>query len=307
MLGPGSFTGAPPWTIMLTVRERSTFVVARNPDPHSTLPYLLRIPLEGGIALKAREPWPRSARVYCHPLEEPWPEGAEVVEEVPVRVCRRRGPAVDLVLDRARNNRAQFVFTRVRERPAIFWQTQKTARAARPGVRVPSRRSGTPGPLVVTVDTRERYGYRFGGREVERIRAALPAGDYAVGDAAWPLAAVERKTLENLIASLVNGSLGFVMGELAALPASAVVVEAPYSALFKAPRVSEGWFPELVARLRVRYPNVPIVFAENRKLAEEWTYRFLAAAWRDLAPAEEGEAQTTEGARGDADPHAGEG
>src|SRR6266545_3392458 len=68
MLGPGSFTGAPPWTIMLTVRERSTFVVARNPDPHSTLPYLLRIPLEGGIALKAREPWPRSARVYCHPL-----------------------------------------------------------------------------------------------------------------------------------------------------------------------------------------------------------------------------------------------
>jgi hypothetical protein len=24
---------------------------------------------------------------------------------------------------------------------------------------------------------------------------------------------------------------------------------------------------------------VPIVFCETRKLAEEWTYRYLAAAW----------------------------
>jgi hypothetical protein len=28
----------------------------------------------------------------------------------------------------------------------------------------------------------------------------------------------------------------------------------------------------------VRWPNVPIVFAETRPLAEEWTYRYLAAA-----------------------------
>jgi hypothetical protein len=35
---------------------------------------------------------------------------------------------------------------------------------------------------------------------------------------------------------------------------------------------------ELVARLQVRYPAVPIVFADSRKLAEEYTYRYLAAA-----------------------------
>ena len=81
-----------------------TFVVARNPDPDSTLPYLLRLPVDGGIELKAREPWPATARVYCHPLEEGWPQAAEVVEEVPVRRCARRGRAVDLVLDRARQN-----------------------------------------------------------------------------------------------------------------------------------------------------------------------------------------------------------
>jgi hypothetical protein len=43
-----------------------------------------------------------------------------------------------------------------------------------------------------------------------------------------------------------------------------------------------GWIPELLARLQVRYPGVPVVFAENRKLAEEWTYRFLAAASREF-------------------------
>jgi hypothetical protein len=33
----------------------------------------------------------------------------------------------------------------------------------------------------------------------------------------------------------------------------------------------------------VRWPGVPIVFCETRKLAEEWTYRYLAAAhsWAD--------------------------
>ena len=33
-----------------------------------------------------------------------------------------------------------------------------------------------------------------------------------------------------------------------------------------------------LAELQVRYPTVPILFAETRPLAEEWTYRFLAAA-----------------------------
>jgi hypothetical protein len=47
------------------------FVVARNPDTDSSLPYVLRLPVGGsGLALKAAEPWPVSTRVYCHPLEE---------------------------------------------------------------------------------------------------------------------------------------------------------------------------------------------------------------------------------------------
>ncbi|MBA3430718.1 MAG: hypothetical protein H0U16_04450 [Actinobacteria bacterium] len=70
---------------------RQIFVVARNPEEDSKLPFLLRLPLEGGLVLKARDTWPRSARIYCHPFEGAWPEGAEILEETPVVSCRRRG------------------------------------------------------------------------------------------------------------------------------------------------------------------------------------------------------------------------
>jgi hypothetical protein len=75
-----------------------TFLVARNPEPDSTLPYLIRLPLGGGeLVSKARETWPRTAAVYCHRAGG-WPEDAEIVEEVPIRSCVRRGVAIDLVL-----------------------------------------------------------------------------------------------------------------------------------------------------------------------------------------------------------------
>jgi len=36
---------------------------------------------------------------------------------------------------------------------------------------------------------------------------------------------------------------------------------------------------EMLAALAIRYPTVPIHFCETRPLAEEWTYRFLGAAF----------------------------
>jgi hypothetical protein len=38
---------------------------------------------------------------------------------------------------------------------------------------------------------------------------------------------------------------------------------------------------DLLARVAVRYSSVPSTFAGSRKLAEEWTYRFLAAAYAE--------------------------
>jgi hypothetical protein len=260
------------------------FLVARNPDPDSRLPYLVRLPLDGGLVLRAREPWPRTARVYCHEADDPWPDAPDLVDEVAVRSCTRRGPAVDLVLGRGREARSQFVFTTLKGgRPAVFWQTPATARAARPGQRVPRRRAAGQGDLVIVVDTRERYPWKFAGQQVETRRAALRAGDYAVLDADGEvLAAVERKSLANLAADLVSGGLGFALGELAALPRAAVVCEGRYADLLGLEHVQPGFVLDLLARLQVRYPSVGLFFAGSRKLAEEYAFRFLGAARAEL-------------------------
>lgn len=258
------------------------FVVARNPDSESKLPFLLALPADGGLFLKARESWPRTSRVYCHPLDEGWPESAGVLERVPIRSCRRRGAVVDLVLDRPQLFRSQFVFTEVRGRPAIFWQTQKTTRNANPGARVPRRRSIAV--LAITVDTRERYPYRFSARGVDISRAALAAGDYAVGEPTRPLAVVERKTLENFVTCLSDGTLSFQMQKLGEMPLAAIVVEGRYSEIFRLQHVDGGWIADVLSRLHARYPEIQVTFADTRKFAEEWTYRFLAGAAGDVDP-----------------------
>ena len=270
------------------------FEVARNPDPASRLPYLVRLPLpDGDLVLKAREPWPRTGAVYCHPADGEWPdppEAAELVERVPVRSCRRRGGAIDLVLDRAREHRSQLVFTRVRGRQVIFWQSPRTARASRPGVRVPGRRAAGLEELTILVDTRERYPWRFGRQQaVSTERRALPAGDYAVEVPGGGLAAVvERKTLADLAGSLVDGSLNYLLAELAAMPRAAVVVEDRYAGVFKLEHVQPGFVADLLGALAVRYPAVPVVFCDTRPLAQEWAYRFLGAAVAELSPGARG-------------------
>lgn len=264
--------------------KKKLFVIAKNPDAASSLPYLIRLPIDGGLILKARDTWPKTARVYCHPHQGHWPEDAEIVDETPILVCNRRGPAIDLVLDRTRQARSQFVFTESRGRSMIFWQTRTAAMKANPGGRVPQRRALAEG-FTIFIDTREKYAFRFAGRDVFIEETAVAAGDYGVRDGERWLAVVERKSIEDLIGSLSNGTLAFQLAAMADLPLAAVVVEGRYPALFDVPRVKEGWLPDVLSRLQVRYREIPIVFADSRKFAEEWTYRFLATAVADrVAP-----------------------
>lgn len=253
------------------------FVIGRNPDEDSALPFLVRLPLgPEGVVLKVRDTWPRTTKVYCHPSSD-WSEDIEVVERVPVRSCTRRGAAIDLVLDRGRENRSQFVFTRARGREAIFWQSARTARQARPGVSTPTRRASGR-VLEVLVDSHERYPWRFSAQQATTRRRALEAGDYAVEVDGVVVAAVERKSLADLASTLTAGRLGYLLAALADLPRAALVVEDRYSAVFKRDFVSPGVLAEGLAEAQVRFPGVPIVFGETRPLAQEWTYRFLGAA-----------------------------
>jgi hypothetical protein len=45
--------------------------------------------------------------------------------------------------------------------------------------------------------------------------------------------------------------------------------------------VSGSRLADQLARLEVRYPEVHLVFADSRRFAEDWTYRFLTTALAD--------------------------
>jgi hypothetical protein len=124
----------------------------------------------------------------------------------------------------------------------------------------------------------QRYAYRFGGQHVRIVKRALPCGDYAVILDQRLVASVERKSVVDLVASLTSGKLRYAIAELAALPRAAVVIEDRYSQIFKVDRIPPALVADGLAELQIRWPDVPIVFCETRQLAEEWTYRFLAAA-----------------------------
>jgi ERCC4 domain len=89
---------------------------------------------------------------------------------------------------------------------------------------------------------------------------------------------MERKSIPNLISSVTVSRLKYAMADLAALPHAAIVVEDRHAAIFKQDRVRPAVVADGIAELQVTWPAIPIVFADTRPPAEEWTYRFLAAA-----------------------------
>lgn len=255
-------------------------LIAANPDPESKLPYLLRLPQPGGdLLFRTSGTWPRVKALYCHPVTlAEWPADAQIVERLMLRSCQRRGGAIDVIVDRARENRSQLVFTRARGREMVFWQSPRTRKQARPNVRTPTARAQGIDELEVVVDAHERYAYTFANQQVSCLRRALPCGDYGLAIGGALVASVERKSLSDLVSSLTGGKLRYQVGHLSALPRAAVVVEDRYSQLFRLDYVRPAVVCDGLAEIQVRWPTVPIVFCETRQLAEEWTYRFLAAA-----------------------------
>jgi hypothetical protein len=255
-------------------------LIARNPDETSTLPYLLRLPIGDGLVFRTKGTWPRTNALFCYPVDlAEWPADPDLVEQVPLRSCARRGAAIDVIADRGREQRSQLVFTKARGRDMVFWQSPRTRKQARPQTRLPTARAAGLAPFEIIVDAHERYAYTFAVQQVRTVRRALRSGDYAVELDGRIVAAVERKSIADLISSLTNGRLRFAVAELAGLPRAAVVVEERYAEIFRQEYVRPAQVADGVAELQVRWPNVPIMFCETRKLAEEWTYRYLAAAY----------------------------
>lgn len=216
--------------------------------------------------------------MFCYQLRE-WPAEADIIERVPVEACWRAGAAIHLVLRRRTNRRSLFVWTRARGRDVVFWRSPASMAAARPGIRVPGAR-GLEGPLEIAIDSRERYPWRFPAKPATITRRELPAGDYAVVQDDRVVASVERKRVADLATSAVSGALRLAVAELARLPHGAVAVEGRWSDLVKVAKragMRPGWLVNVVVGLQVEQPAVVWLFAETPAIAQDWTYRWLAA------------------------------
>lgn len=264
--------------------------------PAERFPYRLSIVRDGRrlLALRVRERWPGPGmQIFCLRDDdgEDSPEG-ELVERVPVRSVVRIGRKLSVVLDRPTRKRCDFLFLTKDYKEGtgsyeqIFWRTEQAIRAhrsrSRPQLHPRAER------LEIAVDPAERYAWTFPGSHVERRK--LSAGDYGlvVGDRV--VAAVERKSFENMLAEIAALQiLHQKLVELSSHANVALVVEAQYADFLDPSRLARcgKWTPAYLARVFAEiaavHPRLPIVFAGNRKLANSWTAGFFAAVAARLA------------------------
>ena len=165
---------------------------------------------------------------------------------MPVRSCQRRGVAIDLVLDRPRENRSQLVLHPHPRRPRrdlLAIRAHHPPSPPRDPRPPPPRRLSSP-QITIVVDSRERYPYKFAQQQASTERRALPAGDYGTKHDGNVIAVVERKSLDDLVRRLIDGQLTYAIADLATLPRAAVVVEDRYSSLFNPEYAQPGFVTE---------------------------------------------------------------
>ena len=121
---------------------------------------------------------------------------------------------------------------------------------------MPTARASGIAELEILVDAHERYAYTVRRPAGATPRAAALAVRGLRGAPGRPATsrsrAVERKSLPDLVSSLTSGRLRFALGELAALPRAAVVVEDRYSQVFAQDRVRPAVVADGLAELQVR-------------------------------------------------------
>ncbi|MGA1846003.1 ERCC4 domain-containing protein [Deferribacter abyssi] len=236
------------------------------------------------LALRVQDKWPgQKGNIFCLrednvKMEPP----IEEIERVPVISLKRIGKRLVVVLDRAKNKRCDFLFlkkkykTKDGEYEQIFWRTQRALKEKKPRVKLTTYHSEK---LNILIDVNEKYPWKFSDSSTERVK--LPVGDYALLKNNEILAVVERKTFDNMISEFSRLPVFHQqVAELSAYEYSALVIEANYSDFLKADKLkfySPSFAVKAIAEIFALHPHLPIIFAGNRKLANEWAYRFFEA------------------------------
>jgi len=236
------------------------------------------------FALRVQDRWPgQKGNIFCireenKDFEPPLKE----LERIPVISLKRFGKRLSIVLDRPKNRRCEFLFltkrykTKDGEYEQIFWRTEKALRERRPKVKLTTYHRDI---LNVIIDKNEKYAWRFSESNIEK--AKLPVGDYALKGDDGILAVIERKTYDNLLAEFGRmAAFHQQLAELSAYKHSALVIEANYSDFLNPNKIkfyTPAFAAKAIAELYALHPKLTIVFAGNRKLANEWAYRFFCA------------------------------
>lgn len=259
-------------------------------------PFRISVAQDGRLlfAVRAQSSWPGPGQnIFCLRERELDPdEPLETVERAPVSALSRVGRKLTLALDRPMRKRCEFLTV---EKPRadgsgtyeqVFFRTEAAIRAHRSGGRV-ELRGATPA-LAVVIDSAERYAWKFPNASVARRK--LSVGDYALLDGERVTAVVERKSFDNLLTDFgAIQALHHQLADLASVSVAALVIEAQY-ADFLDPRRLRGRWPathaaRVLGELSALHPQLPIVYAGNRKVANAWTHQFfLSLAARREAP-----------------------
>ncbi|WP_188618954.1 ERCC4 domain-containing protein, partial [Cysteiniphilum litorale] len=134
--------------------------------------------------------------------------------------------------------------------------------------------------LEVVIDSNERYPWKFGEHNITRQN--LSVDDYALMLDNEIEAIVERKTFDNMLSDIAKIQvLHQQLTELSTYRHAAVVIEAQYGDFLSSDKIGKYSSPahmgRALAELSVLHPNLPIIYAGNRKEANHWSLRFFEA------------------------------
>ena len=137
--------------------------------------------------------------------------------------------------------------------------------------------------ITLVIDSREQEPWSFDSSVVAVERRALPAGDYSVAGLEDRVA-VERKSLDDLIATVIRGRKRFAreLERLRTYDAACIVVEASLAELM-AGGYRSGAHPASVLGAVMSIivdVGIPVFFCSDRQFACRFTLDYLFRASR---------------------------
>jgi hypothetical protein len=244
------------------------------------------------LILKVQARWPGPGKkIFCISegyLHQEKIEDTEPVEECNIILFKRFGKKLNLILDRKTKRRCWFIFLKkeYKTRPGdyyeqIFWITQSAMKMRGAGAYIPQ--GGKKEQMEIIIDQRERYPYKFANALTKREN--LPVGDYALIKDKKIIAVAEKKTMDNFLHEIRGYDIfKSSLEELKQYKYKAVIFDSPYSDFINPKKnlfYRPSYIADILADLSINFPDLQFTFFENRKLANEWLYRWFKRIWKD--------------------------